>query len=509
MGRNPGNERSCPAMSTARTNDYLTGLVAELLKLPRETEWVEFKHNNTDPVEIGEYISALSNSAALNGKANGYLVWGIDDASHDVLGTTFNPQAVRKGNEPLENWLLRLLTPKIHFKFHDLTMDGRPVVVLEVARAFRHPVRFQSEEYIRIGEVKKPLREAPDRERDLWRILDQIPFEQLIARERLAEQEVMALLDHQAYFDLLEQPVPPTSTGVVSVFKEEGFVVPNAAGGWDITNLGAVLLAKRLTEFPQLKRKAVRVIHYRGGDRSETIKEQEGTRGYASGFEGLIEYINARLPSNEVIGQALRREMPMYPELAIRELVANALIHQDFFVTGTGPMVEIFNDRIEITNPGAPLVAPDRFMDSPPKSRNETLASMMRRFGICEERGSGIDKVAIQVELFQLPAPQIEVPEGFTRVTLFAHRPLVEMDKDDRIRACYLHACLRYVTKQHMTNSSVRERFGIDEKNAARATRLINEALGAKVIVPYDAEAANKLMRYVPYWASPKSPSGI
>lgn len=496
-------------MSGERSNEYLAGLVAELLKLPHETEWVEFKLNNSDPEEIGSYISALSNAAALNGKANGYLVWGVEDGTHSVKGTHFDPQSTRKGNEPLENWLLRLLTPKIHFRFHSFTMEGQPMVLMEVARAFRHPVRFMSEEYVRIGQVKKPLREAPDRERDLWRILDHTPFEHMLAAERLGGQEVLAMLDHPAYFELLEQPVPPAMEGILKVFEDEGIIAPNPAGGWDITHLGAILLAKRLTDFPQLKRKAVRVIQYKGLDRTDVIKEQEGKRGYASGFAGLIEYINGRLPSNEVIGQALRREVPMYPELAIRELVANALIHQDFFVTGTGPMVEIFSDRIEITNPGLPLVPPDRFMDSPPKSRNEALASMMRRFGICEERGSGIDKVAIQVELFQLPAPLFEVPEGFTRVTLFAHRSLSEMDKADRIRACYLHACLRYVTKQHMTNSSVRERFRIDEKNAARATRLINEAIDAGMIVPHDPDAANKLMRYLPYWAAPKPRTGI
>ncbi len=89
----------------------------------------------------------------------------------------------------------------------------------------------------------------------------------------------------------------------------------------------------------------------------------------------------------------------MFPELAIRELVANALIHQDFSVTGAGPTVEIFDDRIDITNPGEPLVDTQRFLDTPPRSRNEALASLMRRARICEERGSGIDKVVLEVEL--------------------------------------------------------------------------------------------------------------
>ena len=191
----------------------------------------------------------------------------------------------------------------------------------------------------------------------------------------------------------------------------------------------------------------------------------------------------------------------MFPELAVRELVANALIHQDFFVTGAGPMVEIFADRIEITNPGEPLVDTQRFVDTPPKSRNEELASMMRRFRICEERGSGIDKVIAQVELFQLPAPLFEVPPGFTRVVLFAHRPLTRMDRTDRVRAVYLHACLRYVNREQMTNTSVRERFGIEPTNKAVASRLIRDALDAGLIRLVNKDVADKLRSYVPFWA--------
>jgi predicted HTH transcriptional regulator len=123
----------------------------------------------------------------------------------------------------------------------------------------------------------------------------------------------------------------------------------------------------------------------------------------------------------------------MFPELAVRELVANALIHQDLTIVGAGPTVEIFADRIEITNPGAPLVDVNRFIDSPPISRNEALASLMRRFGVCEERGSGIDKVVEQVEAYQLPAPLFEVTNDFPRTVLFAHQPLSRMDRDDRV----------------------------------------------------------------------------
>jgi predicted HTH transcriptional regulator len=260
-------------------------------------------------------------------------------------------------------------------------------------------------------------------------------------------------------------------------------------------------LAKRLADFRPLRRKAMRVVLYKGEGRVETVREQEGIKGYAAGFEGLIDFVTNLLPSNEIIGQALRREVPMFPELAIRELVANAIIHQDFHASGTAPMVEIFSRRMEITNPGLPLVQTDRFLDSPPKSRNEALASFMRRIGVCEERGSGVDKVVSQTELYQLPAPLFETTDAHTRAVLFAYRELKEMDKEDRIRACYLHACLKYVQRDFMTNTTLRQRFGIEERNSATASRIIKETMEAGLVRPYDESASRKFMRYVPSWA--------
>jgi len=207
------------------------------------------------------------------------------------------------------------------------------------------------------------------------------------------------------------------------------------------------------------------------------------------------------IPSNEVIEQAFRKTVSMLPELAIRELVANAMIHQDFHIRGTSIMVELFSNRIEITNPGLPLVKTERFLDSPPKSRNEAIASFMRRVNICEERGSGIDKVVIETELYQLPAPVFRTTYEHTLAILFAHKPLNEMDKRERIQACYLHAALKYVQHDYVTNSSIRGRFAIEEKNMAAASRIIRETLDAGLIRLFDEDAAPKMRKYVPYWA--------
>lgn len=489
-------------MSPVLTDEYATGIVQELRKLPAETEWAEFKVNMVNPYEIGEYISALSNSAALAGKTKAYLVWGIQDETHEVVGTAFSPPTAKKGNEELENWLLRSLSPKVSFRFRELVIEEKPVVLMEIERAFRHPVQFKREEFIRVGSLKKKLKEYPQKERALWRVFDQTPFEARLAAERVEEGRVLKLLDYPAYFDLMDLPLPEGRSGILEALENDELIRLDDSGAWSITNLGAILFARDMSKVPALRRKVVRVIEYKGTNRVETKKEQEGQKGYANGFEGLIGYINDRLPSNEVIEQALRKEVPMYPELAIRELVANALIHQDFFIPGAGPMVEIFEDRIEITNPGKPLMDTNRFLDSPPRSRNETLASLMRRMGICEERGTGVDKVVYQMELYQLPAPIFEKAGDNTRAVLLAPRPLADMDKEDRIRACYLHACLKYVQRDYLTNSSLRKRFGIEKRNSAKASRLIREAVEAGVIRPYDPDAGTRYMKYVPFWAT-------
>ena len=488
-------------MSVDRDENYLRSLIKELIGFPKETEWIEFKHNKAEPEEIGSYISALSNGAALNGRNSGYMVWGIDDNTHEVLGTTFDPHAAKVGNEELENWLLRLLEPKIEFHFYTVDIDDKKAVILEISPAYRHPTRFKGEEYIRIGSYKKKLKDFPEKERLLWRVLDTTPFEKQIAAENLEEAAVLDLLDYPAYFSLLNQPFPENRKGILEALEQDEMILKNDGGLWDITNLGAILFAKELVKFKGLKRKSVRVIEYDGENRLKTKREQVGAKGYASGFEGLITFVNSLLPANEVIGQALRKTVPMYPELAVRELVANALIHQDFLQTGTGPMIEIFSNRMEISNPGKPLIPTDRFLDTPPKSRNEALASFMRRIGVCEERGSGIDKVVFETEFYQLPAPLFENTEEHTKCVLFAHKPLKEMDKQDRIRACYLHACLKYVQHDYMTNASLRERFGIEAKSMAIVSRIIKDALEAGVIDIYDKSVGNKARKYIPWWA--------
>jgi ATP-dependent DNA helicase RecG len=484
------------------TNEQLSQLLVSLTQLPRETEWVEFKVNDADPQEIGEYLSALANSAALHQKELAYIVWGVEDGTHAIVGTSFRPRDAKVGNEELENWLTRSLAPQVDFYIHEFLHSGKTIVLYRVTPCRHQPVRFKDTEFIRIGTYKKRLKDHPEKERALWAQLTKVPFEKDLAATDVHEDDVLRKLDYPAYFELSGQALAPDKSSILDRLQREKLIQHRYGVRWDITGLGAILFAKKLSEFDSIARKAVRVILYKGYDRIRTIKEQVGSMGYAAGFQGLISYVNDQLPSNEEIGSAFRTEVKMYPELAIRELIANALIHQDLTVKGDGPMVEIFTDRIEITNPGQPLISTLRFIDEPPQSRNEALASFMRRMNVCEERGSGIDKVVFQVELFQLPAPDFRKTESHTKVILFAPRKLSAMDRQDKIRACYQHACLQYVSNRRMTNATLRKRFSIEEKNYAIASRIIQDPIQAEFIRAHDPESASKkYASYVPFWA--------
>lgn len=475
-------------------------LIKNLSALPKECEWVEFKVNNTNPQEIGTYLSALSNSACYHKKDFAYLVFGIEDSTHTFVGTDFHPLSEKKGNQELENWLVTQLNPRIDVNIYEFDFNGFHFAIFKIQATRNTPVSFRGEHFIRVGSYKKRLDEHPEREREIWRIENTPVFENGIAYDNASEEDVLQFIDYPAFFELLKLPLPDNRKGIISRLLQEKVIVKTPKA-YQIRNLGAILFAKDLNYFDSISRKALRVIFYKGNNRIHTIKEQIGVKGYAVGFEGLVKYLDEQLPSNEIIDKALRKRVSLYPLLAIRELVANALIHQDFSIKGSSPMVEVFSNRIEITNPGKPLIDPLRFVDHNPESRNEILARFMRRLNICEERGSGIDKVVFECEYNQLPAPEIIVGDNFTRIILYAHKTLRQMDKQDKVRACYLHACLRYVSGEYMTNQSLRQRFGIEEQNYPMASRIISDTIKEGLIKDYDIESkSKKYAKYVPYW---------
>jgi ATP-dependent DNA helicase RecG len=478
----------------------LITLVNNFTSEKREYEWLEFKQNFHSTEEIGKTISALANGANLHGEACGYLIFGVEDSTRRIVGTSFKPKTHKIGNEDLEHWLLERLDPKIDVRVFEVEYSSNlHLVILQIPASIDRPVRFFHKAYIRILSITRELGNFPDKEAKIWQNRQHNSWEKEIAKSNVSATEIVELLSTQTYFELLHLSYPQNQDGVIERLLLEKIIVKNKIA-FDITKMGAILLAKNLKDFDDLERKGVRVILYEGADKTKTIRDHFGTKGYAVGFTALLEWINSQLPANEEIGKALRIDKKMYPEIALRELIANALIHQDFTEKGC-PIVEIFSDRIEISNPGLPLIQPERFIDEN-VSRNEKLADCMRRMGICEEKGSGLDKVILYNEIFQLPAISILNSERRTKITLYSYKTLTALDKKEKINACYQHACLKYVSNDKMTNQSLRERFQIEGKNAAIASRIIKDTLESKKIKEDDpSNTSRKFKKYIPYWA--------
>lgn len=473
-------------------------LIDALTARPNETEWLEFKHNFHSKEEIGERISALSNSAYLCNIPFGYIVFGIDDESHDIIGTNLYGKQKMVGNEELESWLSTRLNPRIDFEIIDEYdyEDKGHICIFKIPAATNRPISFLHEAYVRVGTITRKLKDFPAKEAKIWRG-GQKDLERIVLKENLSSQEVFAYLSAETYFDYMHLPLPQSTEAIMERFVAENLIRKDEIG-YSITELGAILFAKHLSDFDSLKRKMLRVIVYKGKNKIETIREHSFDKGYAIGFEEMIAWINSQLPANEEIGEALRKNVRMYPEIAVRELTANCLLHQDFSEQGF-PMVEIYSDRIDFSNPGQPLISPERFIDEY-QSRNDSLADIMRRMGICEEKGSGMDKTIFYVEIYQLPPVRLQVQENRTSATLFAYRKFSNIDKTERIAACYQHACLKYVSNSKMNNQSLRARLGIEDKNYPMASRIIKDTLEAKLIKEESAEGSNR-HNYIPYWA--------
>lgn len=364
-------------------------LLDELFQLPAETSWLEFKDNNSDPQMIGKLISALSNAARLLDQPLAYVIWGVEDATRTVRGTTFDPTTQIHQNEPLEFWLARRLNPSIVFAFKPVDYRGSRIILLEIPPSASAPVEFDKTAYLRINSATPRLADYPEYVKALWTKLQAYAWETGMATQFVSGDDVLSQLDYACYFDLTRQPLPDNRAEIFDRLVADRLVAKDVGGHWNITNLGAILFARRLGAFsPSMARKAVRFVAYDGLNRAATVtNRQDGEKGYACGFSGVVAYIDSLLPHNEHIGKSFREEQLRYPVIAIRELIANALIHQDMTITGAGPLIEMFKDRLEITNPGKPLVEPERFIDTPPRSRNEALASLMRRMRLCEEQG--------------------------------------------------------------------------------------------------------------------------
>jgi len=462
--------------------------INRMIAAPHEHERLEFKgaKEQFDKTELYRYCVAIAN------EGGGELLLGVTDkVPRSVAGTNAYPHLNKLKSQIFDKLGFRVEVQEVTHP------DGRVLVFSIPPRPDGMAYEVDGAYLMRVGESIYPMKQ------DKLRNIFQEGKQEFLLRPSLTnvtEDNIQNLLDTFSYFDLMKLPYPSSTSAILERLEQDQLVMRHSSG-WHITSLGALLFARNLNDF-DLQRKAPRVVVYKGTAKFESERQQIGSKGYAVGFQGLNDFINSQLPASEVFGRSLRAEVRTYPEEAIRELVANALIHQNLEERGSLIDIEIYADRVEISNPGQPLIKTDRFIDSN-QAQNERLAGMMRRLGFCEERGSGIDKVIRAVESYQLPAPDFRVTEHRTSVLLFAPKPFEKMDRSERMRACYQHACLCYVNNQQMTNQSLRQRFKLPSSKADAISRLIAGTLHAELVKIDDPDnrRSRKFVRYVPYWA--------
>jgi len=479
-------------------NRYID-LIEDLLQ-KTECEYLEFKHNNNNPEIIGKLCSALSNSSRLSNKPNGYCIWGICDDSKNIVGTSFDPENQKVGNQNFKIWLSNSLQSLPAIEFEEITHPDGRIVLLTVSAALKRPTKFKNIEYCRIGSSVTELSNQEKEHEKLISMLNNSDWEMNVAMEHISVQDTLSLLDFAKYFELLEQPIPNENIEILKNLEADELVTQSTNDCWNITNLGAILFGSDLKKFPiAINRKSIRLVVYKGKNKaSDVIKRTDINEGYATGFESLIETLNKFIPENEHITDTLRTSEPLYPSIAVRELIANALIHQDFTITGAGPTIDLFDNRLEITNPGQSLIEPNRMIDLAPRSRNERLAALMRRLGFCEEAGSGIDKVINAIELYQSPPPYFKNNENAVQVHIHGPRKYADMTTDERIRACYQHATIKHLSGEMMKNETLRKRLGISEKSAAQASTVIKNTIEKGLIKSSDPKHPRS--GYIPFW---------
>ena len=455
---------------------------------PSEFQTLEFKEAKMqfDNNKLYKYCVAIAN------EGGGKLVLGVaDQPPRPVVGT-------RAFRDPIA--MAEKLFQVIGFRvdIEEVQHPGGRVLVFHIPSRPRGTAYHLDGVYLmRVGQALSSMSE--ERLRQIFSEGEPNWLEEP-SKTGLSSQDVVDLLDTQTYYELLGLPYPTKQAGVMEKLLGDRLIDCQNAS-YSIRRLGALLLARRLEDFSDLVRKAPRVVVYTGTSKLETRLDQTEIKGYAVGFQGLVRFVMSQLPQNEIVEATIRKEVKLIPEMAMRELVANALIHQDFTISGTSVMVEIYADRVEISNPGEPVVPVERFIDGH-ESRNEDLAGIMRRLGICEEKSSGIDRVVNQAEAYQLPAPDFHTTYQRTVVSIYGPRDFEQMDRSTRIRACYQHCALKWVMSERMSNQSLRERFGLTARKSAIISQVIATTAEEGLIKPDDrVGSSRRFARYLPFWA--------
>jgi ATP-dependent DNA helicase RecG len=444
-------------------------LLESSLEAKHELNEIDWKVGlSDDKKRLTEHLCAFANYPG-----GGFLVFGVN---RDAVVIGLSPLEIEGIANKVVNLGRDSVEPALQLDHQGINFRGLEILFMCIPEALVKPVHKRNQPLETSVRSAGTTRRASRQDIGSMMLHSQTPrWEDLHASLLLPDEELLDSLVIDRIITMLNQPIPTIAEERIKWMADSAFIERHPSGGGYITNLGAISAGADLRTFPALANRSERVIVYDGLNKIKTRSDIEGSRGYALAFQGLLGYVCNLLPKSEVIEQALRRTVPIYPELALREIIANALIHQDFTITGSRPLIEIYDDRIEISNPGKllPSKSIERIIGTQPQSRNEKLARAFRLYKICEQRGSGLLRAAEVVEIFGLPPIKFEEESNHFKVTLLAPRTFAQMSASDRLNACYQHALLKYCSHSVMTNKSLRERLKMPEKQRSMVSRQI------------------------------------
>lgn len=470
-------------------------LEQSLKPVPQELNEIDWKGGlSNDKERLAQHICAFSNVAG-----GGVLVFGVNN---DATFAEMTQEQIEHIVTRLDNIAQNRMCSPVQLEHAVMEYEGHALLFFHIPEYREKPMHLRGTDiydcYIR--SAGHTVRMSRQQVRHAIADSEGFAFEERIAKHCLTDNEVLALLNYRKLFELLERKVPSTTEGILEFMEELG-ICCQESNGYGITNLGAMLFANSLGDFDNVKGRSVTVRRYAGNNNRQLLLEQTENMGYAVGLDNIIAFV-MKNTGTEVIEGAVRELVPTYPMVAIREFVANALVHQDFAVSGMPITIEIFGNRLVITNPGYSLNDVNRLIDLPPHSRNEQMAQLMLQLGLCERRGSGVDRAVEAMEKMFLPAYKAESGADFTRVTLFPQKPISDMTKEERVEACYQHCCLNFADNEAMNNQSVRERFGLNKNKSALASHIISDTVASGLIKAAKPDSeSRKYVAYVPFYA--------
>ena len=388
----------------------LTALLDRLCAEPRETEWLEFKANRYEPQVLGEYLSALANSACLLGVPRGYLVFGVEDGTHKVVGTTFDPQAEKgKGEQLLPLWLSLGLQPNVGFEIHAFIYHGQRVVLFEAHPAFDRPVKFYGTAYVRDGTSKTELAKYPEKERAIWN-------RRVDWSAQVCEQ---ATLD-----DLAPEAISKARQEYATKFPRQA----GELAGWDdatflnkarLTIRGAVthaalLLLGRPEASALLAPAVARISWMLKNERNEELDYEHFGPPFLLNVDKVLARIRNLTVRELPDGTLFPVELTQYDPWVIREALHNCIAHQDYGLRGRIQVVETPVSLL-LTNVGGFL--PGRVekvieQDAPLEIyRNPFLAEAMVNLNMIDTQGGGIKRMFLKQRQRFFPMPDYDLSQ--------------------------------------------------------------------------------------------------